>query len=202
MSWSKKSVQKTLSFAIILLSLTLIIGRHFDARWAGGEGYRSRTPIITEVYDDRPDAVCAPVDPSRVNILTCKGERRKFTFGQSTIWMDENAAIVVVNDREGSEQLSLHGGRIIVRGPVVISVREHEFRTDGTMMVVHYGWLQHVDVFMMDGAGTETLDAASTTLDSQSAMSFDTVLPYDAPKAIPFASENESVIEFTAWAAQ
>ncbi|MEK9155379.1 MAG: hypothetical protein AAB839_01900 [Patescibacteria group bacterium] len=189
-----------LTALIIILSALLVHGRHFAASWAGGEGYRSRTGVVTVEYDDRPEATCDDVDVSRKNILTCSGERRKITFGSSTIWIDENTALVITNDREGSESLAFYTGRIVVNGPVTIQARDLDFSTTGSMTLVNYGWLQRIDALVTEGIGVMNLEGAVTSLDSGKAMSFDTVPPYDTAKSIDFNTSIESINAFYDWA--
>src|SRR3989338_3337145 len=136
---------------VVVLSVTLTIGRHFDAGWAGGEGYRARSVIIVTQKDDSTNALCIAVDPTRENIQTCGGAMKKVTIGSSMIWMDDNTSLVVISDREGKEELALYGGRIVVNGPVVIGVRDQRFSTMGSMTLVNYGWVYRVDAFAIAG---------------------------------------------------
>jgi hypothetical protein len=188
------------SVFIIMLATLLVIGRHFDAAWAGGEGYRERSEVIVlERSESVSDIGCEAVDPSRENILSC-GARMKIAFGSSIIWMDEKTSLVVINDREGLETLALYGGRIVVEGPIMISARDLGFTTTGSMTLVNYGWLQRIDALALDGAGSMSIDEQTTILDSGKAMSFDTVPPYDPAKTIDFSTESTSVKDFYDWA--
>ncbi len=192
---------------IVVLSMALLIGRHFDARFAGGDGYRPRS-VITIVSQTAPstDLGCESVDVSRQNVLSCSS-MMKVAFGSSTIWMDDGTSLVVINDREGKEELALYGGRIVVKGSVIIDVRDLHFTTAGTMTLVNYGWLYRVDVLAMESTvsvvnpppakgeseGVEECEAGSS-------MSFNTLPPYENPKPIEFNTESESVKAFYKWA--
>jgi hypothetical protein len=159
---------------IVLLSLALVVGRHFEASWAGGEGFRPKTAVMTVLDEQTVDVTCDGVDPTRENIVTCSGERKKITFGASTIWMDENTQLVVANNREGSEALTFYGGRIMVSGPTKLHVRDLEFSVADRASLVNYGWLSKLDIYAISGDVTE----ASTVVTSGTALRFDTLAPY------------------------
>ncbi len=187
MSFKAIIANKTFVLAgmVIVLSAVLVIGRHFDASWAGGEGYRARSEIVVvEQTDPSSDIGCEEVDASRKNILSC-GSMMKIAFGSSIIWMDAKTSLVVINDREGKEELALYGGRIVVDGPVVVDVRDQQFSASEPMSIVNYGWLYRVDVLLME---------------QDTAKSFDTLPPYDEPKDIEFSTQSESVKDFYDWA--
>lgn len=185
---------------VIALSTVLVFGRHFDASWAGGEGYRARSTIVVIQKDDSTFIDCIAVDPTRENIQTCGGAMKKVVIGSSTIWMDDNTSLVVVNDREGKEEFALYGGRIVVSGPVVVSVRDQQFSTTGTMTLVNYGWMYRVDALAMTGDARGFGGGADVVISEGNAMSFDTLPPYDQAKVISFSTQSETVKDFYDWA--
>lgn len=185
---------------VIVLSTALVIGRHFDASWAGGEGYRSRSTVVVTQKNDSTDVNCIDVDPTRENIQTCGGAMKKVTIGSSTIWMDDNTSLVVVNDRMGKEELALYGGRIVVNGPVVISVRDQQFSTTGSMTLVNYGWMYRVDALAIAGDVRSFDGATDVVISEGNAMSFDVLPPYDQAKDITFSTQSENVKAFYDWA--
>lgn len=185
---------------VIVLSTALVIGRHFDASWAGGEGYRSRSIVVVTQKNDSTDVDCIDVDPTRENIQTCGGAMKKVTIGSSTIWMDDNTSLVVVNDRERKEELALYGGRIVVNGPVVISVRDQQFSTTGSMTLVNYGWMYRVDALAIAGDVRGFDGATDVVISEGNAMSFDVLPPYDQAKDITFSTQSENVKAFYDWA--
>ncbi len=180
---------------IVSISVALVVGRHFDATWAGGEGYMPQTSIVTVLDEKTLNTTCAAVDPTRENIVTCSGERKKITFGASTIWLDENTSLVVADRREGFEALTFYGGRIVVTSPTTLHVRDLEYRTGGMASLVNYGWLSKLDVFAIDGDVTET----STTVPSGSAVRFDTLAPYDVAEEISTDFAHSNVAAFYTW---
>jgi hypothetical protein len=182
---------------VFFFSFMLIIGRHFDARWAGGEGFEEASSVITIVDEKEiPDVdVCAAVDVSRENILTCSKERKQVRFGASTIWMDENTELVVANRSVGAEALTFYTGRIVVHGPLTLHVRERIFVVSGVATLVHYGWMNRCDVFAIEGDIVES----STVIASGSALRFDTLAPYDASETIDAEYAKGGAIPFYAW---
>ncbi len=185
---------------VIVISTTLVIGRHFDASWAGGEGFRPRLEIVLTQRDETTETDCIAVDPTRENIQTCGGAMKKVSMGSSTIWMDDNTSLVVINDRQGKEELALYGGRVVVSGPVIIDVREAQFSTTGSMTFVNYSWMYRADVLAMTGDAHGSFNGADVVISEGNAMSFDTLPPYDEPKDIAFSTQTESVKDFYSWA--
>ena len=116
----------------------------------------------------------------------------KVTFGSSTLWLDENTALVVTDDRQGKETLTMDGGRIVVQGPAVIHVRDLIFSTTGVMSLVNYSWLNRVDVLSMTGDAKQ----GSTSISQGRATSFDTLPPYEPSTSIDFNTQSSSVKAF------
>ncbi len=181
--------------AIVALSFALVVGRHFEATWAGGEGFRPKTAVVTVLDEKTIDVTCDDVDPTRENILTCSGERKKITFGTSTIWMDENTPLVVAENREGSEALTFYGGRIMVQGSTTLYVRDLEYRVADRASLVNFGWLSKLDVYAISGDVTET----STVVASGTAVRFDTLAPYDNAEDIDTNFAESSATAFYTW---
>jgi hypothetical protein len=180
---------------VLVLSMVLVIGRHFEATWAGGEGFRQRTVVVTVLDEREIDVTCDGVDPTRENIVTCSGERKKITFGASTIWMDENTQLVVAESREGSEALTFYGGRIMVSGPTKLHVRDLEFSVADRASLVNYGWLSKLDIYAISGDVT----GASTVVSSGTALRFDTLAPYDDAEDIDTNFADSSAAAFYTW---
>ena len=185
---------------VIVISATMVIGRHFDASWAGGEGYRARSAMTVIQRDESSNADCIAVDATRENIQTCGGAMKKVTIGSSTIWMDDNTSLVVINNREGKEELALYGGRIVVSGPVHIDVRDQQFSTTNSMTLVNYSWMYRVDALAIAGDVRGFDGTTDVVISEGNAMSFDTLPPYDQAKDISFSTQSESVKDFYDWA--
>lgn len=180
---------------IVVLSTLLVVGRHFEASWAGGEGFVPASAVVVLEDEKTIDVTCEGVDSSRENILTCSGEQKKVSFGNATIWMDENTSLVVTDHSQGSEALTFYGGRIVVEGFATLHVRDLEFNISGKATLVNYGWLNRLDVYAIDG----DLSGASTVVASGSAVRFDTLVPYDDPEAIEANYKESSAAAFYTW---
>lgn len=185
---------------VIAIAAILMIGRHFDTSWAGGGGYRARSVIEVTQRDDSANSDCIAVDATRENIQTCGGAMKKVTIGSSTIWMDDNTSLVVVNNREGKEELALYGGRIVVSGPAIIDVRDQQFSTTNSMTLVNYSWMYRVDAFAIAGDVRGFDGTTDVVISEGNAMSFDTLPPYDQAKDISFSTQSENVKDFYDWA--
>lgn len=192
----KKNLLRVSVGIVCVGSTALVFGRHFDASWAGGVGYRARVAVETIIDEKAVDTSCPIIDPTRENILTCSQEYKKVTFGASTIWMDENTSLVVADSREELEALTFYGGRIVVTGPVVIHVRDLEYKTTGSASFVNYGWLSLLDVYAVSGDVIE----GSTVISSGSAVRFDTLTPYNNPEGIDSDFKGSNSETFYAWA--
>lgn len=180
---------------IVTLSALLVIGRHFEASWAGGEGFVPASVVVVLEDEKAVDVTCESVDPSRENIVTCSGEQKKVSFGDAKIWMDENTSLVVTDHSQGSEALTFYGGRIMVEGFTTLHVRELELNISGKATLVNYSWLNRLDVYAIDG----DLSGASTVVASGNAVRFDTLVPYDDPEAIEANYKESSAAAFYTW---
>lgn len=188
-----------LAGSIVIVSMTLIIGRHFEAAWAGGEGYRERS-AVTVLVKDGSDGVCSGADASRESIVTCADQRKQAAFGALTLWLDGKTDFAIADYRSGKETFTSHGGRSIIRGPVSIHVGDVTVSTTGLMSLVDYSWLQKAEVYAINGDVSIQRGDESVTVISGTAMSFDTVAPYDAAESIDYAFENSAAADFYVWA--
>lgn len=188
-----------LVMAVVALSMTLILGRYFDAAWAGGEGYRSRSEV-TVVAISGSDAICAGSDATRESITTCADQRKQIGFGASSLWLDEKTDFAIANAREGKETLTSHGGRSVIVGPTAIHISNVSIKTAGAMSIVDYSWLQKAEVYAIDGEVTITRGDEPLTVPSGMAARFDTVAPYEPAEAVDYSLESGAAADFYAWA--
>ena len=184
---------------IVVLSLALIIGRHFDAAWAGGEGYRSPSDVKVVVVSG-DDETCMGSDATRESVVTCADQRKQITFGASMLWLDGKTDFAIADRREGKESLNSHGGRSVVKGPIAVRMSDVQLSTVGTMSVVDYSWLQKAEVYAINGVVAITRGDESFNLDSGTAIRFDTVAPYDPAETIDYSFENGAAANFYTWA--
>jgi hypothetical protein len=184
---------------VVVLSVALIVGRHFDAAWAGGEGYRSWSEVKIEAIAGN-DGACVGADASRESIVTCADQRKQVTFGASMLWLDGKTDFAIADHREEKETLTSHGGRSVIKGPVSIHIGEVAVSTAGIMSVVDYSWLQKAEVYAIHGDVLLRRGDQSAIVPSGTAAKFDTVAPYDAAEAIDYAFESGAAAGFYAWA--
>lgn len=188
-----------LILGIVIVSAALIIGRHFDAGWAGGEGYRSASTVSVVLMSGNDD-VCIRADVTRASIATCADQREQITFGASMLWLDGKTDFAIADRREGKEVLNSHGGRSIVKGPVVIHIGDVELSSTGTMSIVDYSWLQKAEVYAIDGVVTMKRGDETLAVPSGTAARFNTVAPYEPAEAIDHSFENGAAVDFYIWA--
>lgn len=187
-----------LILGIVIVSAALIIGRHFDAGWAGGDGYRSSSSVRVDSVSGN-DGVCVGADVTRASMTTCADQRQQITFGASMLWLDGKTDFAVADRREGKESLNSHGGRSIVRGPVAVHIGDVGLSSAGTMSVVDYSWLQKAEVYAIDGVVTMKRGDELLTVPSATAVRFDTVAPYGPAEGIDYSFENGAAADFYAW---
>lgn len=192
-------ISPALIVGIVIVSMALIIGRHFDAAWAGGEGYRSSSVAIVDSVVGN-DGECAGADVTRASMVTCADQRKQITFGASMLWLDGKTDFAIADAREGKETLTSHGGRSIAKGPIAIHIGDVELATTGAMSVVDYSWLQKAEVYAIDREVTITRGDESLVVPSGMAMRFDTVTPYEPAETIEYSFENGAAADFYAWA--
>lgn len=188
-----------LAAGIVVVTAALIIGRHFDASWAGGEGYRSASEVIVDSVAGN-DGVCARADATRLSITTCADQRKQITFGASMLWLDGKTDFAITDRRAGKEALNSHGGRSIVKGSVVIHIGDVELSSTGKMSVVDYSWLQKAEVYAVEGVVTMKRGDEILSVPSVTAMRFDAVAPYEPAEAIDYSFENGAAADFYIWA--
>ncbi len=127
---------------IIILAAALLVGNRFDARWAGGDGYQVHQMAISEGQAwERGRAISS-------------SDVDQFTLGEATIYLDENTQVKLIDGREGSETIQLIQGRIYVIGALDITVREVTIRAVDKLSIVHYSWLDEIDIIFFDEKST------------------------------------------------
>lgn len=184
---------------IVVVSVALIIGRHFDAAWAGGEGYRSSSAVVVDSVAGN-EATCTGSDTTRESIVTCADQQKRISFGASMLWIDGKTDFAIADRREGRESLNSHGGRSIVKGSIVIHIGDVALSSTGTMSVVDYSWLQKAEAYAIDGVVTMKRGDEVLLVPSNTAVRFDTVAPYEPAENIDYSFENGAATDFYAWA--
>lgn len=125
---------------IILIAAALLVGNRFDARFAGGDGYENHQVAMSQ------------------NTIWQRGEivsdAEFVTFGPATIWLDTGTEIKLIDGRDGKETIQLIQGRIYIEGEVDVTVRELTMEAQERMSLVHYSWLDEIDIIFLDDFST------------------------------------------------
>ncbi|MFA6130678.1 MAG: hypothetical protein WC730_00220 [Patescibacteria group bacterium] len=148
--------------ALILLLASigsiLLVGNRLNATFAGGEG------LLTHA--------CAQADEK----MYCRGDDiSTFTessplhlvLGTADIWLDENTELEIIDGREGQETVNLLQGRMVVDGELMIATREILTTVSGTTSMVHYSWLNELEIAAIDGETMVTFDDQQIALSNQ-----------------------------------
>jgi hypothetical protein len=142
---------------IVLIAAALLVGNRFDARWAGGDGYQEHQIAIgPHIIRERGEVISSD-------------EATYFTFGDAVIHIDENTEVKLIDGREGHETIQLIQGRVLVGGDIDITVREVTISSTEATSVVHYSWLDEIDVIFFDDTSSITtpeLTLSATDLDA------------------------------------
>ena len=135
-----KNLTTILVIVTVVLSTTLLVGRLFDATWAGGDGYVEQgVAVVDGVEYQRGET-----------IETGDGEWLKVTMEDVTVWMYENTQLKLINLVEGETALTTIQGRILIDGNVTMRVRDDVTQLSGLNSYVHYSWLNQIDIEPID----------------------------------------------------
>ena len=131
-----KKLNTILIVGIILLSTVLLVGRLFNATWAGGDG-----------YDEQGVAIVDEVEYQRGEIIeTSEDEWIEVSILDNTVWLYENTQLKLINLTDDNVELTVIQGRVVIYGRVNMRIREEVTLLDGLYSYVHYSWLDETDV--------------------------------------------------------
>lgn len=122
-----------------------------------------------------------------------------FEILDSTIYLSKNSEVKLIDGRQDQIDLQLIQGRIVVTGQLNISIREVDVKleSDSKASIVHYSWLDEIEVIPINGSANVLYDKQSRFLDAQS-IRMSTLDPY-ATEFIDFNPEQSSEKEFYDW---
>jgi len=164
----QKSITFGLAGLVCLIAFVLLIGYRFDALWAGGTGFEGhQTAIANGIEYQRGETISTEV-----------GQVLEVTFGSTTLWLDENTEVKLVDGREDFLTVTIVQGRMVVIGDIAITVREMAVNIAGTASIVHYSWLDQLDVACLDGGVGIITDETVEHLEGGEARRIDTFSPY------------------------
>jgi hypothetical protein len=174
--------------SIITLSTALLIGFRFDAIWAGGNGYQTHQ----SAYD------VAETEYKRGETVSSGEEELIYLeLGESSIWLDKNTEVKLIDGRAGHLRIDVIQGRVIVIGELEIQTRELITTVSGTTTLIHYSWLDELEITAIDGSTLVTAPQMSTIpLDNQITYQFDTLSPYFFETSGAFNPNNSEAAKF------
>ncbi len=203
---TKTITPEALAATIVVGVFVLLIGLRFDARWAGGEGYK-RQAIFLAVETVTPSGEPANtgiIEANRANVLQTTSFMRQFkTYGYSypcSIWLDRDTTVTIGNAKEGETTFALESGRILVDCEASVTAREASITFAGVATFVNYGWLHQLDARLIEGGGEIHHGDETLPFLASIAVSMDTI---DALAPIKeggaFALDAPTVTAFYAW---
>lgn len=139
----------TLICLVALLSTVLLVARRFDATWAGGDGFSLHQTAV----------LLGPgqFDWSRGETISSfdRLAPMEIKFGEATLWLDERTEVKLIDGRAGQLTIDVLQGRIVTQGPITISTRELKTTISEPTSIVHYSWLNKLEVATIDGVAYE-----------------------------------------------
>ncbi|MCR4312499.1 MAG: hypothetical protein NUV56_04415, partial [Candidatus Uhrbacteria bacterium] len=153
------TTEKLVASILVILG-GLLIGLRFDAKWAGGEGYKEQATFLgmQTVTPGGEPADTGLIEANRGDILQTGPYMRQFrTYGYDypcNIWLDQNTAVTITNAQENETTFALTAGRILVDCKATVTAREASVTFDGTGTAVNYSWLYKMDSALIEGNGT------------------------------------------------
>lgn len=128
-------------------------------------------------------------------MATCNYDAR-YQYDNATIALAANSTLV-----DGGDHVRFDVGRVVVDGNVTLTARDVKITTDGVVSVVHFSWLNIMNVNVVSGTATVRQgDAYSTTVTAGNAVTVDTLPPYDAIAPTLFSLDADNVKAFYDWA--
>lgn len=190
---------KAVALAVALLAVVVLIAARVGFEWAGGDGLTA--PLVI-TNGETWGTECAPTstDTQHIHEITCTGQRKRFTFGAAVITLDENTDVSIVSDDASKPVINLVTGRIVIDGPLSVSIRDVTIATEGITTFVHYSWLNKVDVMVVDGTADIRQGDFSSNVSTGNAVAVDTLPPYDELSPTTFNLDASSAKVFYEWA--
>ena len=89
---------------------------------------------------------------------------------------------------------------MVIDGYATLAIRDVTIATSGVVTLVHYSWLNKVDVMVIDGRADIRQGSYSSTVTTGNAVAVDTLPPYDALSPTTYNLEASSAAAFYEWA--
>jgi hypothetical protein len=173
---------------VIIISTTLLVGRLFDAHFAGGDGYRSHGVVTV---DGEPF--------KRGEIISSGEDFAVVMINDEPIYLNTNTEIRL-DDLRDETHITLIQGRIMTDMPITVHIRDTQIMNDrnNVIGVVHYSWLDQVN--FVTGDGPVQLQLGNEQTPVIGSFSYTTLPPYNVTPVDDVAfDENHPDINFFHW---
>ena len=157
---------KILAVGIVLLSAALLLGARFDATWAGGTG--ERHALVTT-----PGGATY----ERGEIISWE-DTDQFLIGYATVFLDEGTEVKIVSSVKNKEVITVVQGRVLIWGPLVVETREVDVAVSSVTSIVHYSWLDEIEVMNIAGAAILRIDGVEQHIEVGQGIRTSTLPPY------------------------
>jgi len=193
---------------IIVIVLTLLIGKRLDLPFAGGKGTGPHVDaFLEETYDfadpSHPSSSVIPSVLSRGETVTTNA----FTFArytlnnECTIALAENSSLLLKDSRSTYNVFNLLTGRVVATGDCTFTTRETQINAHGTATVVHFSWLNEIVVKTIEGSVVVSQSGTTTALTPENpALQFSTLPNTTTQKETGFSlTQNDLISSFYTW---
>jgi len=133
----------------------------------------------------------------RGEIMTTVDGYAAFEISDSIVYLSKNTELKLVDGREGQIDLQLIQGRIVLIGSANISIREVNIETTDQTSIVHYSWLDEIEVAAIKNQTLIESNNSIVTLENE-AINMQTLESYSV-QYIEFNPEQSSEAEFYEW---
>ncbi|MFA6522181.1 MAG: hypothetical protein WCT24_01135 [Patescibacteria group bacterium] len=180
---------ESLALVLLLASLgcILLVGNRLHAAFAGGDGYKTHTCAMSENEIFCRGQIISTMEGHLASPL-------ELTIGDAQLFLDQNTEVELIDGRPGQETISLIQGRVVIKGNLNVSIRDMKINVDGTTSLVHYSWMDLLDISSI--AGTTTIAEDDETIDaSLKSIQTSTLPPYNS-KEVRFSASESSAADF------
>lgn len=209
----KSTIKLSAQHATIVLFcvsvLILLVGRRFDAVFAGGEGLGAHIPAtLVDIYDiqNPQNTVAPPFLPPSLNrgetVTTNATTFARYTLDNAcTLALAENSSLTVLDSRSMQNIVNLLTGRAVASGDCTLSTRETRIRIRGVATVIHFSWLDEIVVQVFEGDVDVNQSGTITHLTPESsALRLSTLPATITQKATELSlTQNEIISSFYRW---
>ncbi|MBT3230266.1 hypothetical protein HN358_00575 [Candidatus Uhrbacteria bacterium] len=177
---------KFITFDALLISLVVVIATSL---------------LVWNRIDTEPHMTATNIETGEIiergEIMTTTDEHSAFEVNDSIVYLSKNTELKLVDGREGQIDLQLIQGRIVLEDNLNISIREVDISTTGQTSVVHYSWLDEIEVATINSTTLIEFDDQTLELENE-AINLQTLDPYIV-QYIELDAGNSSEADFYEW---